>query len=185
MRYPNPNIRRTLELTTTIKHTFEPIIQTTLYPRSQIDVFILVLQQDGGLLQACLNATTLALANAGVPLTDYVCAISAGVHATEPLLDLTALEEGDVPHATVAVLPRSGALTLVNMETRLHVERFEALLKVAGEAGKVLHTEMRTHLRAHTTALVDAMSAVPGGGGPTRASGDVQERRYNEDMDEL
>lgn len=176
--------KRTLELATTIKHTFEPVVQTMLYPRSQIDIFILVLQQDGGLLQACINATTLALASAGVPLSDYVCAISAGVYQTQPLLDLSTLEENDVPHATVAVLPRSGALTLVTMETRLHVDRFEALLKVAGEAGQVLHKEMRKHVRAHTLALVDAMGAVPAGGA-VRPPGDGHERRYNEDMDEL
>jgi exosome complex component RRP41 len=147
-----------------------------LYPRSQIDIFIFVLQQDGGLLQACVNATTLALMNAGVPLQDFVCAVSAGVYTTEPLLDLTALEEGDIPHATVALLPRSGALTLVNMETRLHVDRFEQILRIASEAGHVVHAEMRKHIRARTRNLVDAM-------GGTRVAGEQQERRHDE-MDE-
>ncbi len=46
-----------LEFAATIKSTFEPVIQTSLYPRSQIDIFVQVIQQDGGLLQACINGT--------------------------------------------------------------------------------------------------------------------------------
>src|SRR5712671_3465579 len=66
-----------------IKATFEPVVQTSLYPRSQIDVFVHVLQQDGGVLQAAINATTVALVNAGVPLADYVCAVTGGEHAAD------------------------------------------------------------------------------------------------------
>lgn len=142
-----------------IKSTFEPVIQTSLYPRSQIDIFVHILQQDGGALQACINATTLALSNAGVPLLDFVCAVTGGVHITSPLLDLTTLEENDVPHVTVAVMPRTGKVTLVSMETRLHVDRFEEVFRVACEAGKILHGEMRRVVRGRTTKLVDAMGA--------------------------
>ena len=147
-----------LELAATIKATFEPVVQTNLYPRSQIDIFVHVLQQDGGVLQAAINATTVALINAGVPLTDYVCAVTGGVHAAAPMLDLTALEETDLPYVTVASMPRSGRLTLVSMETRLHVDRFEEILKLAGEAGAVIHKEMRAVVREHTKGLLDAMS---------------------------
>ena len=147
-----------LELAATIKATFEPVVQTSLYPRSQIDIFVHVLQQDGGVLQASINATTVALINAGVPLADYVCAVTGGVHAAAPMLDLTALEETDLPHVTVASMPRSGRLTLVSMETLLHVDRFEEILRLAGEAGPVIHKEMRAVVRERTKDLLDGMS---------------------------
>jgi exosome complex component RRP41 len=149
--------KRTLELAATIKATFEPVVQTSLYPRSQIDIFVHVLQQDGGVLQASINATTVALVNAGVPLADYVCAVTGGVHAAAPMLDLTSLEENDLPHVTVASMPRSGHLTLVSMETRLHVDRFEEILRLAGEAGPVIHKEMRAVVRQRTKDLLDGM----------------------------
>lgn len=149
--------RRILELAATIKSTFEPVIQTSLYPRSQIDIYVQVLQQDGGLLHACVNATTLALICAGIPMTDFVCAVSGGVHSTAPLLDLTMLEENDLPHMTVAVMPRTGKVTLVALETRLHVDRFAEIFKLAGEAGQALHKEMRRVVRDRTSRLVDAM----------------------------
>ncbi|KAH9178347.1 exosome component 4 [Lactarius sanguifluus] len=150
--------KRVQELAAMIKATFEPVVQTSLYPRSQIDIFVHVLQQDGGVLPAAINATTVALINAGVPLTDYVCAITGGVHAAAPMLDLTALEESDLPHVTVASMPRSGRLTLVSMETRLHVDRFEEILRLAGDAGTVIHREMHAVVRQRTKGLLDGIS---------------------------
>jgi len=151
--------RRILELAASIKATFEPVVQTALYPRSQIDIFVSVLQQDGGLLQACINATTLALATAGIPLADFVCAVSGGVHSAAPLLDLTALEENDLPHVTVAVMPRTRRVTLVTLETRLHVDRFADIFRLACEAGQTLHKEMRRAVKERTRTLVAAMEA--------------------------
>ncbi|KAF9448626.1 exosome component 4 [Macrolepiota fuliginosa MF-IS2] len=167
--------KRILEIGSTIKSTFEPVVQTTLYPRSQIDVYITVLQQDGGLLQACINGTTLALTNAGIPMADFVCAVTGGVHSTSALLDLTTLEENDVPHVTVAMMPKTGKVALVTMETRLHVERFEEIFRLAGEAGKVLHKEMKKAVMGRTSTLVNAMGS--------RGSG--VDRDGDEQMNEL
>ncbi|KAI0648866.1 ribosomal protein S5 domain 2-type protein [Trametes meyenii] len=153
--------RRILELAAAIESTFEPVVQTALYPRSQIDIYVQVLQQDGSLLPACINATTLALLSAGVPLLDFVCAVSGGVHAAAPLLDLTTLEEADLPHVTVAVMPRTRAVTLVTMETRLHVDRFRDIFALACDAGQAIHKEMRRAVRGRTVALVGAMDAGP------------------------
>ena len=152
-------IRRILELAATVKSTFEPVVQTSIYPRSQIDIFIQVLQQDGGLLQACINATTLALANAGIPLFDFVCAVTGGVHLTSPVLDLTTLEENDIPHVTIAMMPRTDKVTLVTMETRLHSDRFEEIFRLAVDAGKVIHGEMKCAFRNRTDSLVTAMGS--------------------------
>ncbi len=54
-------------------------IKTELYPRSQIDIFVEVLQADGGNYCACVNAATLALIDAGIPLKDYVTACTASL----------------------------------------------------------------------------------------------------------
>ncbi|KAF9234604.1 exoribonuclease, exosome component 4 [Melanogaster broomeanus] len=150
--------KRLLELASTIKSTFEPVVQTHLYPRSQIDIFIQVIQQDGGLLAACLNGTTLALAAAGIALFDFVCALTGGVHSTSALLDLNTLEENDVPHITVAVMPRMGRVTLLTMETRLHVDRFEEIFRLEVDAGKILHREMKAALQRRTRSLVATMA---------------------------
>lgn len=146
-----------LELAAAIKSTFEPVVQTHLYPRSQIDILVQVLQQDGGLLPACINGTALALAAAGIPQFDLICSITGGVHSTSPILDLSTVEENDVPHMTVAVMPRSGRVTLVTMENRLHVDRFEEIFRLAVDAAKVLHSEMKAALLKRTGSLVTSL----------------------------
>ena len=146
-----------MEFASAIRSTFEPVVQCHLYPRSQIDIYVQVLQQDGGILSASINATTLALISAGIPLFDYVCAITSGVHSTQVLLDLTTLEENDVPHLTVAIMPRTKKVTLVQLETRIHSDRFENIFRLACEAGDTLHREMRNAIRSNTAELVDAM----------------------------
>lgn len=157
----NSILRRILETASIIRSTFEPVIQTTLYPRSQIDIFIQVVQQDGGLLQTCINGTTLALVSAGIPMIDFVCAVTGGVHSVSPMLDLTLLEENDTPNVTVAMMPKTSKVALVTMETRLHVDRFEEIFKLASEAGKVIHQEMKAAILSKSTYLVTAMGALP------------------------
>lgn len=137
------------------------MIQTSLYPRSQIDIFVQVIQQDGGLLQACINGTTLALMNAGIPMLDFVCAVSGGVHSTAPLLDLTLLEENDVPNVTIAVMPKTKKVSLVTMETRLHVDRFEEIFRLATDAGSVVHREMKAAILERSKRLMASIE--PGG----------------------
>jgi exosome complex component RRP41 len=161
--------RRILEFAATIKATFEPVVQTSLYPRSQIDIFVQVIQQDGGLLQAAINGTTLALMNAGIPMLDFVCAISGGVHSKFPLLDLNTLEENDMPNVTIAIMPKTRKVSLVTMETRLHVDRFEELFRVAVDAGKVIQEEMKATILSQSSGLIRSMQI----GIQNKDSGDV------------
>ncbi|CAE6425907.1 unnamed protein product [Rhizoctonia solani] len=171
------NDKRTLEFAASIRATFEPVVQVSIYPRSEIDIFVQVLQQDGGVLQTAINAATLALIDAGIALTDYVCACTAACIDTTGLLDLTNTEESDLPNLTLAVLPRSKRVTLVTMETRLHVERFDQIFKLALLAGDILHERMRAAIRERTGKLVQSMTV--GGIAPAvenkeEASGDVE-----------
>ncbi len=163
--------RRILEFAATIKATFEPVVQTSLYPRCQIDIFVQVIQQDGGLLQAAINGTTLALMNAGIPMLDFVCAISGGVHSTFPLLDLNTLEENDMPNVTIAIMPKTRKVSLVTMETRLHVDRFEELFRVAVDAGKVIQEEMKATILDQSSALIRSMQI--GNQNQNKDTGDV------------
>merc|ERR1712166_23288 len=57
-------------------NTFEDVIMTQLYPKSQIAIYIQILQSDGGALSAAINATTLALIDAGIPIKDFVVGCS-------------------------------------------------------------------------------------------------------------
>lgn len=53
------------ELRSTVQSTLEQAIMLELLPRSEVEVFVQVLQADGGERAACMNAAMLAVANAG------------------------------------------------------------------------------------------------------------------------
>merc|ERR1712066_154944 len=84
--------RKSTEMSVHLRQTFQAAIHTELYPRSQIDVFVEVLQADGGNYCACVNAATLALIDAGIPLRDYVCACTASLVDDAPMVDISSLE---------------------------------------------------------------------------------------------
>jgi exosome complex component RRP41 len=57
--------KRLIEMASMIKSCFEPVLQLDLYSRSEIDVYVTVLQSDGGVLAAAINAATLAFIDSG------------------------------------------------------------------------------------------------------------------------
>lgn len=78
--------RRLLEIASSIQSCFESVIVLGQFPRSEIDIYVQILQTDGGILHTAINATTLALIDAGIPMTDYVCATSAGYANDQSIL---------------------------------------------------------------------------------------------------
>ncbi|KAI5644611.1 3' exoribonuclease family, domain 1 domain-containing protein [Phthorimaea operculella] len=89
--------RKSQEMSMHLRQALTAGIKTELYPRSQIDIYVEVLQADGGAYCASVNAATLALIDAGIPLRAYVCACSASMawRAGEPtpLVDVGHVEE--------------------------------------------------------------------------------------------
>ncbi|XP_012265478.1 exosome complex component RRP41 [Athalia rosae] len=78
--------RKTQETSMQLRRAIEAIVQVDLYPRSQIDVFVEVLQSDGSDYCVAVNAATLALIDAGIPIKDYsvgCTAMSASIGASE------------------------------------------------------------------------------------------------------
>ncbi len=92
-RVQNKDSKLNKEAALIIKQTFESVIQTELFPSSEINIFIQVIQSDGGDRAAAINATTLALSNAGIPMQDFVMACTAGFVDNTPLLDLNHTEK--------------------------------------------------------------------------------------------
>jgi exosome complex component RRP41 len=136
--------RRISEMATTIANAFTNSLFTHLYPHSTITLSLHVLSQDGSLLAALINASTLALADAGIPMRDYICSCTAGStssyssndESADPLLDLNSTEELELPFLTVATLGASDEVSVLVMETRVQVGRLEGMLAVAVDGCK-------------------------------------------------
>jgi exosome complex component RRP41 len=130
-KHPAPS-RREVELSKVIRMALEPAIITDLFPRTGIDIFIEVLQSDGGTRCASITAAAVALADAGIPLRDLVVGCAAGKIEGQIVLDLNDVEDqkgdADVP---VAIMPRTGAITLLQMDGLLTQDEFRQALDLA------------------------------------------------------
>lgn len=146
-KHPAPS-RREIELSKVIRVALEPAILTELYPRTGIDVFIEVLQSDGGTRCAGITAASLALADAGVPLKDLVVACAAGKIDGQIVLDLNDIEDqkgdADVP---VAIMPRTEAISLLQMDGILTQKEFKEALELAVDGCKRVYAIQKEALR--------------------------------------
>ncbi|XP_065686269.1 exosome complex component RRP41 [Patagioenas fasciata] len=152
--------RQAGELALLLRDTFEAAILTHLFPRSQIDIYVQILQADGGTFCAGVNAATLALMDAGIPMRDYVCASTAGLAEAAALADLSVPEEAaGGPVLALALLPAGGQLAQVQLSARLHQERLPRVLEAAGGACRALHAVLdrvvRQRLREVAALLGD------------------------------
>ncbi|MDH5441302.1 MAG: exosome complex exonuclease Rrp41, partial [Candidatus Bathyarchaeota archaeon] len=89
---PAPS-RREMELSKVIREALEPSIFLEQYPRTSIDLFIEVLQADGGTRCAGVTAASLALADAGIPMRDLMVACASGKVDGKIVLDLNDIED--------------------------------------------------------------------------------------------
>lgn len=145
---PAPS-RREVELSKVIRESLEPAIFTELYPRTMIDIFIEVLQADGGTRCASITAASLALADSGIPMRDLVVACAAGKADDTIVLDLMDEEDklgsADVP---VALMPSLNAITLLQMDGKLSQEEFESAVNLAVEGCKQIYIMQKEALKA-------------------------------------
>ena len=158
--------RRITELQTTISSVFSATLFTHLYPRSTITITLAVLSQDGSLLAACLNAATLALIDAGIPMSDYVVACTSGSissyatgdpgkESADPLLDLNGQEELELPWLTVGTLGTGERVCVCVMETKVRAERLESMLAVGVDGCKQVREILDSVVRRRGKRLLE------------------------------
>jgi exosome complex component RRP41 len=150
---PAPS-RRDIELSKVITEAFEPAVFVEHYPRTSIDIFIEVLQADGGTRCASITVASLALADAGIPMRDLVAACAAGKVEGRLVLDLTDVEdkegEADLP---LAWMPNSNAITLLQMDGSLTIDEFEQAVNMAVEGCKQVGELQKKTLKAKYVAV--------------------------------
>ena len=144
---PAPS-RREVELSKVIRESLEPSVFVDLYPRTGIDIFIEVLQADGGTRCASITAASLAIADAGIPMRDLVVACAAGKVDETVVLDLMDTEDkvgvADVP---VAFMPNLNAVTLLQMDGVLAPDEFESAVNLAIDGCKKIYPMQKEALR--------------------------------------
>lgn len=128
---PGPD-RRSREISKVISEALEKVILTEQFPRAAIDVNIEVLDAEAGTRCAGLTAAGVALADAGIPMTDIPVSCAAGKIAGHVAVDLGREEDNcgdaDLP---VAISPRTGEILLLQMDGHLTLEEFNKAFDLA------------------------------------------------------
>ncbi|MCL1978253.1 MAG: exosome complex exonuclease Rrp41 [Candidatus Bathyarchaeota archaeon] len=152
---PAPS-RREVELSKVIRESLEPALFLELYPRTGVDVFIEVLQADGGTRCASITAAALAIADAGVPMRDLVVACAAGKVDDTVVLDLYDAEDklgaADVP---VAYMPSLNAITLLQMDGILTPDEFQQAVDLAMGGCKKIYEMQKEALKTKYMVVKD------------------------------
>jgi exosome complex component RRP41 len=144
---PGPD-RRSVEISKVTREALEPVLFLEMYPRSVIDVFIEVLEADAGTRTAGINAASVALANAGIPMRDLVSAVAVGKVDDVIVLDLTKEEDQngqtDMP---VAIIPKKKLITLLQMDGSFTEDEFKQALDLAFKGCERIYELQRAALR--------------------------------------
>ena len=125
---PAPS-RRDVEISKVMREALEPALMLEDYPRAAIDVFVEVLQADGGSRCAGITAASVALADAGINMRDIVPACAAG--------------SADMP---LAYMPHLERVTLLQLDGILNQEEFNECLDKALQGCKMIYEIQRKAL---------------------------------------
>lgn len=116
---PGPN-RRSKEISMVSENALRPVINLDKFPNAVVDVFIELSETDAGSRCAGITAASIALADAGIEMTDMVVAVAAGHVDGTVVADLDyqeeAYEDGHVADLPIALIPTTGEISLLQMD---------------------------------------------------------------------
>ena len=125
---PAPS-RREKEISMIIADALTSVVLTEKYPRTTVDVYLQVLQADGGTRCASLLAASVALADAGVPMRGIIASVASGLINDQVVLDLYDIEDqkgsGDMP---LGYCPTLNEVSLLQLDGVFTLDQFDECL---------------------------------------------------------
>jgi exosome complex component RRP41 len=144
---PAPS-RREREISMVIANALEPALFLEEFPRAVVDVFIQVIQADGGTRCASINAASLALADAGIPMRCLVPAVAVGKADGVLVVDLGDAEDkygqGDIP---MAMMPSNEEITLLQQDGKFTKEELLESIGMGMNACRYIHELQKEALK--------------------------------------
>ena len=143
---PGPD-RRSVEISKVSKEAFEAVIMKELFPRSAIDIFVEVLQADAGSRTACLNAASVALVDAGVPMKGMITSVAVGKAdghlVLDPMKEEDNFGEADMPFAFLIRNGRIESIALLQMDGRMTKDEIRQAIELAKKGALQIYQMQR------------------------------------------
>lgn len=151
------NSRRSTEISKVLKEALLSVLLLEEYPKTAIDVYMEILQADASTRIAAVNAASIALAEAGIPMKNMISSVSVGKVDGQIVLDVGGLEDnfGDVDTA-VATIGDLDRFVLLQMDGIVTRHEFEELLRLAREGtAQVYERQKEALLKRYVSAPVE------------------------------
>ena len=144
---PGPS-RRSMEICKVTRHALEPAVCLDEFPKAAIDVFIDIIQAEAGTRTVGINAASVALADAGIPMKSLVASVAAGRIDGVPVLDLKGKEEEtticDVP---IAYMPRNKQVTLLQLDGDIPPKELMEVINLAVKGCETIYKKQKEALK--------------------------------------
>ncbi len=149
---PGPS-RRSSEISFVTTNALMPALQLGNFPGTVVDVCISILQANAGTRCAGINAASMALAHAGISMSDLVTAVSVGQIDGQIAVDLTKEEEDyesggekttDIP---ISFLPLSGKISLLQLDGGIKAEKLKEAIEIAQKTCSKIYEEQKKALK--------------------------------------
>ena len=148
---PGPS-RRSHEISKAIQWALSPAVDLKDFPNQVVDVQVYILQADAGTRTAAINAASMALAHAGIPMKDLVCSLAVGKLDKDLVADVTKEEEdfeegeGSTDFA-IAKLSNTDNFSLMQMDGKIQPEVVKEILKLASDSCKEIYEVQKKALK--------------------------------------
>ena len=148
---PGPS-RRSQEISKVTEWALLPAIELKEFPNTVIDVQIYIIQADAGTRTAGINAASMALAHAGIPMKDLVCSVAVGKLDKDLVVDLDKSEEdfSDGEGATdfpLAKFANSDKFTLIQLDGKIQPAKVKEVIRIATDSCKKIYEVQKKALR--------------------------------------
>lgn len=140
--------RRSTEISKVTAEAMMPAVFLKEFPKASIEVYIEVIQANAGTRTAGINAASVALADAGIPMRDLVASIAAGRIDKTPVLDLAGKEEEETEcDLPIAYMPREKKITLLQMDGDIAQKDLKGVLDMAIKACDEIYKKQKQALK--------------------------------------
>ncbi|KKM90420.1 hypothetical protein LCGC14_1238790 [marine sediment metagenome] len=148
--------RREKEISMVIADCIEPVLFLELYPGSSFEVFIEVMDADGGTRCASTTVAALALADAGVPMRSLVSSVAVGKINNKIIVDLSGIEDkagdADLP---CAITWYNDEISLLQFDGGMNLDEMNEFLDLAKIALNSIHQIQLETLKSKFLKLQD------------------------------
>jgi exosome complex component RRP41 len=153
---PGP-ARRSKEISFVTRKALEPVVNLSQFPNTVTDVFVYILQADASTRCAGINAAAMALAHAGIPMTDLVSSVSTGFVGNAVCVDLSKEEEDyeeddekNVSDIPMAFIPRTSKISLLQLDGRIRPEDLKKVIEAGKKACQKIYDIQKEALKEVT-----------------------------------